>query len=193
MEQNLNDQQLARREKLRQLEELGIEPFGNAFKVTYHAAQLREQYGENSKEELEELNLQVSVAGRIMSKRRMGKLGFMHIQDKSGQIQIVVNKGVVGEDVYEIFKINDVGDIVGIEGQLVKTDSGELSVKALKYTHLSKSLRPLPEKFHGLTDIEERYRRRYVDLIMNEDSKRVAFLRPAIISCIRNYMSTQGF
>ncbi|MBR5048988.1 MAG: lysine--tRNA ligase [Erysipelotrichaceae bacterium] len=193
MEQNLNDQQLARREKMKQLKEMGIEPFGNAFKTTHHAEELHRLYGEMTKEELEELALDVTVAGRIMSKRRMGKLGFMHIQDKSGQIQIVVNKGVVGEDVYEIFKINDVGDIVGIEGQLVKTDSGELSVRAQKYTHLTKSLRPLPEKFHGLTDVEERYRRRYVDLIMNPDSKKVAFLRPAILRCIRNYMDSQGY
>lgn len=193
MEQNLNDQQLARRDKMNQLKELGIDPFGNAFDRTHLSKQLRDQYGEKTKEELEELNLEVTVAGRIMSKRRMGKLGFAHIQDKSGLIQIVVNKGVVGEEVYEIFKINDVGDIIGVSGQLVKTDSGELSVRAQKYTHLSKSLRPLPEKFHGLTDVEERYRRRYVDLIMNQDSKSVAFLRPAIIKCIRNYMDKQGY
>ena len=123
----------------------------------------------------------------------MGKLGFMHIQDKSGQIQIVVNKAVVGEEAYEIFKINDVGDFVGIEGYVVKTDAGELSVKAEKYTHLCKSLNPMPEKFHGLTNKEERYRRRYVDLFMNEESKRVAFLRPQIIKCIRQYMDQQNF
>ena len=128
-----------------------------------------------------------------MSKRRMGKLGFMHIQDKSGQIQIVVNKAVVGEEAYEIFKVNDVGDFVGIEGYVVKTDAGELSVKAEKYTHLCKSLNPMPEKFHGLTNKEERYRRRYVDLFMNEESKRVAFLRPQIIKCIRQYMDQQNF
>lgn len=123
----------------------------------------------------------------------MGKLGFMHIQDKSGQIQIVVNKAVVGEEAYEIFKVNDVGDFVGIEGYVVKTDAGELSVKAEKYTHLCKSLNPMPEKFHGLTNKEERYRRRYVDLFMNEESKRVAFLRPQIIKCIRQYMDQQNF
>ena len=122
----------------------------------------------------------------------MGKLGFMHIQDRDGQIQIVVNKGVVGEEVYEIFKASDIGDIIGIEGELVKTDSGELSVKAHTYTHLSKALRPLPEKFHGLTDVEERYRRRYVDLIMNEDSKRIALLRPKIIRAIQHYLDGQG-
>ena len=127
-----------------------------------------------------------------MTKRRMGKLGFMHIQDRDGQIQIVVNKGVVGEEVYEIFKASDIGDIIGIEGELVKTDSGELSVKAHTYTHLSKALRPLPEKFHGLTDVEERYRRRYVDLIMNEDSKRIALLRPKIIRAIQHYLDGQG-
>ena len=145
-----------------------------------------------TKEELAEIALNISVAGRIMTKRRMGKLGFMHIQDRDGQIQIVVNKGVVGEEVYEIFKASDIGDIIGIEGELVKTDSGELSVKAHTYTHLSKALRPLPEKFHGLTDVEERYRRRYVDLIMNEDSKRIALLRPKIIRAIQHYLDGQG-
>ncbi len=193
MEQNLNDQQLARREKMKQLEEKGIYPFGNAYTRTHLAKQLRDQYGDSTVEDIEAVNLTVSVAGRIMSKRRMGKLGFMHIQDKSGTIQIVVNKGTVGEDVYEIFKINDVGDFVGIEGTLAKTKAGELSVLCEKYTHISKSLRPLPEKFHGLTDKEERYRRRYVDLIMNEESKRVAFMRPQIIKCIRDYMDEQGF
>ena len=123
----------------------------------------------------------------------MGKIGFMHILDKTGRIQVVVKKQVVGDEVYELFKASDLGDIIGIRGNVIKTNAGELSVEVHEYTHLTKALRPLPEKFHGLTDKEERYRRRYVDLIMNDDSRKVAFLRPAIISCIRNYMSTQGF
>ena len=192
-ERVLNDQQQARRDKIAQLQQMGIYPFGNAYNRTHLAGQIREELGELSQQKIEEKHVEVKVAGRIMSKRRMGKLGFMHIQDKSGQIQIVVNKAVVGEEAYEIFKVNDVGDFVGIEGYVVKTDAGELSVKAEKYTHLCKSLNPMPEKFHGLTNKEERYRRRYVDLFMNEESKRVAFLRPQIIKCIRQYMDQQNF
>ena len=193
MAENFSDQELVRRQKMEELRAKGIDPFGKAYHRTHRSRQLRELFGDKTKEELEEINQHASIAGRIMSKRRMGKIGFMHIQDRDGSIQVVVKKQVVGDDVYELFKASDLGDIIGIEGTVIKTQAGELSVEAKEYTHLVKALRPLPEKFHGLTDKEERYRRRYVDLIMNEDSKRVAFLRPAIISCIRNYMSTQGF
>ncbi len=193
MEREFNDQQLVRRQKAKELAEKGIYPYGNAYKRTSDSGKIRDAYGECTKEELAEKDVEVSVAGRIMSKRRMGKIGFMHIQDKAGSIQIVVNKQVVGEDVYEIFKASDIGDIIGVKGTVVKTDSGELSVKAQEYTHLVKALTPLPEKFHGLTDKEERYRRRYVDLIMNEDSKRVAFQRPMILKTVRDYMDSQGF
>ena len=192
MEEKLNDQQIVRRQKMQDLRDKGIDPFGHAYHVTARSLELKNKYGEMTKEELEALNVEVSVAGRIMSKRRMGKLGFAHIQDRDGQIQIVVNKNIVGEDIYEIFKLNDLGDIIGIKGHVVKTDSGELSVKATEYTHLCKALRPLPEKFHGLKDVEERYRRRYVDLIMNEESRRIAFLRPRIIRAIQSYLDGQG-
>ncbi len=192
MTQNLSEQELVRRKKMQELKDKGIDPFGQAFERTHRSLDLRQTYGACSKEELEEKQVHVRVAGRIMTKRRMGKLGFMHIQDRDGQIQIVVNKGVVGEAVYEIFKANDIGDIVGIAGMVCKTDSGELSVKAEEYTHLSKALRPLPEKFHGLQDVEERYRRRYVDLIMNEDSRRIAMTRPKIIRAIQHYLDNQG-
>lgn len=189
----LNDQELARRQKMTALQEAGLDPFGQAYQRTCRSAEIRSLYSEKTAEELEALQTEVSIAGRIMSKRRMGKIGFMHILDRDGQIQVVVKKQVVGEEVYELFKQSDVGDIIGIKGLVIKTQAGELSVEVHEYTHLTKSLRPLPEKFHGLTDKEERYRRRYVDLIMNEDSRRVAFLRPAIISCIRSFMSSQGF
>ena len=192
MEQNLSEQELVRRQKMKDLIDKGIDPFGHAFMRTHRSADLKKLYGDKTKEELQELNVEASVAGRIMTKRRMGKLGFMHIQDRDGQIQIVVNKGVVGEEVYEIFKASDIGDIIGIKGEVVKTDSGELSVKAHEYTHLCKALRPLPEKFHGLTDVEERFRRRYVDLIMNEESRKVAMLRPKIIRAIQHYLDGQG-
>lgn len=192
MEQNLSEQEVVRRQKMQDLIDKGIDPFGHAYTRTHRSAQLKELYGDKTKEELLEMHVEASVAGRIMTKRRMGKLGFMHIQDRDGQIQIVVNKGVVGEEVYEIFKASDIGDIVGIKGEVIKTDSGELSVKAHEYTHLSKALRPLPEKFHGLTDVEERFRRRYVDLIMNEESRKVAILRPKIIRAIQHYLDGQG-
>ena len=189
----LTDQEQVRRDKMNALAEKGLDPFGQAYERTAFSGKIRADYAEKTLEELEALNVNVKIAGRIMSKRRMGKIGFMHIQDRDGSIQVVVKKQVVGDEIYELFKASDLGDIIGIEGTVIKTQAGELSVEAKEYTHLVKALRPLPEKFHGLTDKEERYRRRYVDLIMNEDSKRVAFLRPAIISCIRNYMSTQGF
>jgi len=189
----LNDQELARRQKMNALQEAGLDPFGQVYSRTAHSSDIRSAYADKSTEELEALQAEVSIAGRIMSKRRMGKIGFMHLLDKDGQIQVVVKKQVVGEEVYELFKQSDVGDIIGVKGFVIKTQAGELSVEVHEYTHLTKSLRPLPEKFHGLTDKEERYRRRYVDLIMNEDSRRVAFLRPAIISCIRSFMSGQGF
>ncbi len=192
MAENYSDQELVRRQKMQDLAAKGIKPFGHAYKRTHHSAELKNLYGNNTKEELEALQVNASVAGRIMSKRRMGKIGFMHLQDKEGQIQIVINKATVGDDVYEIFKASDIGDIIGIEGTVVKTDSGELSVRANTYTHLSKALRPLPEKFHGLTDKEERFRRRYVDLIMNDDARRIALTRPKIIRAIQRYFDGLG-
>ena len=192
MEQKLSEQELVRRQKMEDLRAKGIDPFGHAFARTHRSAQLREEYGEVSQEELEEKKIPCAIAGRIMTKRRMGKLGFMHLQDRDGQIQVVVNKGVVGEEVYELFKAADLGDIVGIEGYVCKTNTGELSVKAEKLEHLTKALRPLPEKFHGLQDVEERFRRRYVDLIMNEDSRKIAMLRPKIIRAVQHYLDGQG-
>ncbi|MEG0077961.1 MAG: lysine--tRNA ligase, partial [Anaerorhabdus sp.] len=192
MELNLSEQEVIRRQKMEELKEKGIEPFGAAYDRTHRSLEIKETYGEKTKEELEALDMHVKVAGRIMTKRRMGKLGFMHLQDRDGQIQIVINKAVVGEEVYEIFKASDLGDIIGIEGVVTKTDSGELSVKAHEYTHLTKALRPLPEKFHGLQDVEERFRRRYVDLIMNDASRKVAMLRPRIIRAIQHYLDGQG-
>ena len=128
-----------------------------------------------------------------MAKRIMGKASFVHIQDCDGKIQSYVSINDLGEESYQAFKEDDIGDIVGITGFVFKTRTGEISIHAKELTLLSKSLRPLPEKFHGLTDKEERYRRRYVDLIMNEEAKRVAFLRPRIIRCIQNFMDNRGF
>lgn len=199
MERKFNDQQLARRKKLDDLVAKGINPFGNAYTRTANSKIIKDTYGACSKEELEEKKVEVSIAGRIMSKRRMGKMCFMHVQDRYGLIQLVINKNDLGEEPYELVKASDVGDIVGIEGRVYRTNpteqnpQGELSVYVLKYTHLTKALNPFPEKFHGLTDIEERYRRRYLDLIMNEDSKRVAFMRPQVLNAIRSFLASRDF
>ncbi len=199
MERKFNDQQLARRKKLDDLRAKGINPFGNAYIRDNNSQSIKDAYSSLSKEELENNKVSVSIAGRIMSKRRMGKMCFMHIQDRFGHIQLVINKNDLGEEPYELVKASDVGDIVGIRGNVYRTNpteqnpKGELSVYVLEYTHLTKALNPFPEKFHGLTDIEERYRRRYLDLIMNEDSKKVALMRPQILNAIRAFLGSREF
>lgn len=190
---DLSDQEEARRQKMEQLRAEGIDPFGQAYDQTDHAADLRSQYGDDSAEDLVKEDVHVSIAGRIMTKRRMGKLGFVTLLDRSGRIQVVINQRIVGDAVYELFKSADLGDIIGVKGIVIKTQTGELSVEAHEYTHLCKALRPLPEKFHGLQDKEERYRRRYLDLIMNDRSREIAILRPRIIRAIQHYMDSQGY
>lgn len=192
-ERKFSEQELVRREKLKELVEKGIDPFGQRFDVTAYSKEIKETYGDKTHEELEELAIEVSVAGRIMTKRRKGKVCFMHIQDRDGQIQLYIRKDTVGEDVYEIIKKGDIGDIVGVKGTVFMTNTGECSIKVSSYTHLTKALRPLPEKYHGLTDVEERYRRRYVDLIMNEDARKIAFTRPKIIRSIQYYLDSKGY
>ena len=150
MAEKLTEQEKIRRQKMEELREKGIDPFGHAYARTHRSGDIKREYGECTKEELDEKNVTVKVAGRIMTKRRQGKAGFMHIQDLDGRLQIYVRKDDVGEDAYELFKKSDIGDIVGIEGTLMRTNTGELSVHAKVYTHLTKALRPLPEKFHGL-------------------------------------------
>ena len=189
----INDQQQARIDKMNQLREMGIDPFGQGYDQTHHAAEIYANYGDVTMEELEKADHEVSIAGRIMSKRRMGKLGFIHLLDRSGRIQVVINQRIVGDDIYNLFKMSDLGDIIGVKGRVIKTMAGELSVEVHEYTHLCKALRPLPEKFHGLQDKEERYRRRYLDLIMNDSSREVALLRPRIVSAIRHYMDSHGY
>lgn len=187
------EQELVRREKLDYLVGKGINPFGSRFDVTSNSKEIKEACSDKTNEELEEMNMQVRVAGRIMTKRGKGKAGFMHIQDKYGQIQIYVKLDNVGEEEYDLFLRADLGDIVGIDGTVFRTHMGELSIKCTKYTHLVKALRPLPDKYHGLVDVEERFRRRYVDLIMNEDARRVAFARPKIIRSIQSYLDNLGY
>ena len=187
------EQELVRREKAENLRNMGMDPFGHRFDVTSNSKKIKETFDSLSKEQLEEEKNEVIVAGRIMNKRRSGKAGFMDIQDKFGNIQIYISINDVGEEEYELYKSCDLGDIIGITGWVCKTNTGALTIHATKYTHLVKALKPLPEKFHGLTDVEERYRRRYVDLIMNDNSKRIAFLRPKIIRTIQNFMDGRGF
>lgn len=187
------DQEIVRREKADTLREKGINPFGHKFIINSDSKEIKDQFDKFDKEELEAKQKHVIIAGRIMSKRRSGKAGFMHIQDKHGKIQIFISLNNVGEENYELYKDSDLGDIIGIEGIVSRTNTGELTVKATKYIHLTKALRPLPEKFHGLTDIEERYRRRYVDLIMNEEARYIAFTRPKIIRKIQEILDNKDY
>ena len=192
-ELNLTEQEIVRREKMKDLLDKGIDPFGSRYERNSNTKDIKEKYQEKTREELEEIKAIVKIAGRIMTKRRQGKIGFMHIQDRFGQIQIFLRFDTLGEEQYDLFKVADIGDIVGIEGEVMKTQTGELSVKAMVYTHLTKALRPLPEKFHGLQDKEEARRKRYVDLIMNEDARRIAFARPRIVRGIQKYLDNLGF
>lgn len=191
--EELNDQLLVRRQKLNDIRAKGIDPFGQRFERTHLSSGVREEFDAFTKEELEEKENEVIVAGRIMTKRGKGKAGFAHIQDVAGQIQIYVRQDRVGEEAYDLFKHADLGDIVGVRGVVFKTNTGELSVKANEFTFLSKSLRPMPEKFHGLQDVEQRYRQRYLDLMTNPQSKETFITRSKIIRSIRNFLDGQGY
>ncbi|MDI7743837.1 lysine--tRNA ligase [Lysinibacillus fusiformis] len=191
--EELNDQLLVRRQKMTNIRENGMDPFGSRFERTHLSSDVVEQFDQFSKEELEENLREVVIAGRIMTKRGKGKAGFAHIQDLAGQIQIYVRKDHVGEEQYDLFNQADLGDIVGIRGNVFRTQVGELSVKAEEFTFLSKSLRPMPEKFHGLQDVEQRYRQRYLDLMTNAESKETFITRSKIIRAMRTYLDGQGF
>ncbi|MCB1750353.1 MAG: lysine--tRNA ligase [Gammaproteobacteria bacterium] len=183
-----------RREKLNRIRERGI-AFPNDFRRNVVAGELQAEYGARTAEELEKLAVRVKVAGRLMSRRIMGKASFVHIQDMSGRIQVFVQRDALPEGYYnQHFKKElDVGDIVGVEGQLFKTKTGELSIRCDEFRLLTKSLRPLPEKFHGLTDQEQRYRQRYLDLIMNEASQETFRIRTRIIQSMRNFLNGKSF
>lgn len=191
--EELNDQLRVRREKLNSLREKGLDPFGKRFERTNQTAELFTTYNDLSKEELAEKEVKVTIAGRIMTKRGKGKAGFAHIQDLSGQIQIYVRKDAVGDESYEIFNTADLGDIIGVSGTVFKTQVGELSIKAETFELLTKALRPLPDKFHGLKDIEQRYRQRYLDLIASPDSKKTFIARSKIIQSMRRYLDDNGY
>ena len=205
--QELSEILQVRRDKLKELQQNGADPFQiTKFNRTHTSKDICEGYSEEERTievhgeekqivaKISPLNGQiVTVAGRIMSKRGMGKVGFAHIQDIYGKVQLFVKKDILGEEAYNVFKKYDIGDIVGAEGEVFTTQTGEISIRVNSITLLSKSLQPLPEKFHGMTDTDMRYRQRYVDLIMNEDVKDTFIKRSKIISSIRRFLDGQGF
>lgn len=193
MEIKLTDQEIARRDKLEKYRTLGVDPFGEKFVRSDNAKSLHEKCDNLSDEELNDKNIVAAIAGRIISLRKMGKASFLTIKDLSGKMQGYVAIDVLGEDAYSVFKLADIGDIVGLEGKAMRTRTGELTLKVTKFTHLSKALKPLPEKFHGLTDVEERYRHRYVDLIMNDFAMEVAIKRTKIIRVLQRFLDNRGF
>ena len=186
-QQQIGDVVKVRHEKLSELVQNGMDPFViTKFDQKHHIGEIRENYADFE-------GKQVSVAGRIMAKRKMGSVSFGNVADVSGNMQIFVKRDTLGEDAYNLFKKYDIGDIVGIEGEVFTTEKGEISIRVEKVTLLSKSLQPLPEKFHGLVDTDLRYRQRYVDLIMNTDVKDTFIKRSNIIASIRRYLDGQGF
>jgi lysyl-tRNA synthetase class 2 len=197
-EQDIQEQELSellqiRRNKLDELRGLGIDPFGKKFERTHGAQDIINAYQDMTKEELEAKEVKVSIAGRIMQKRGMGKASFAHIQDLTGKIQIYVRQDTVDEVKYQAFDLLDLGDIVGVRGTVFKTKTGETSVKVKEIEVLTKSLLPLPEKYHGLKDVELRYRQRYVDLIMNPEVQQTFVSRSRIIQSMRRYLDSRGY
>jgi lysyl-tRNA synthetase class 2 len=189
---DINTQVAQRREKLNELRSKG-NAFPNAFRKDSFAEDLHETYDEKTAEELEALNKTVSVAGRMMLCRVMGKASFLHLQDMTGKIQLYVKKGELPEGVYEDFKRWDLGDILGAKGTVFKTQKGELSVKVTELCLLTKALQPLPDKFHGLSDQELRYRQRYVDLIANEEARKIFAVRFEVVSVLREFLTAHRF
>ncbi len=186
-EQDLNEILKVRREKLKELQDNGMDPFQiTKYDRTHNSVEILDNFDSLEGKE-------VSVAGRLMSKRIMGKASFCHVQDRDGKIQSYVARDAIGEEEYKLFKKMDIGDIVGIKGEVFKTKTGETSIHASSVVLLSKSLQPLPEKFHGLKDMDLRYRQRYVDLIVNPEVKNTFMLRSKIISTIREFLDSRGY
>lgn len=184
----LNDQMLVRRQKLDKIRALGVEPYGQKFNWDHHAADIR-----RDAEELEKNETHVRIAGRIMIRRGQGKTAFCVLRDQSGDIQVYFKRDELPEKEWALFKLVDIGDILGIEGTVFTTHTGELTVRVLHFTMLSKSLRPLPEKWHGLTDKEQRYRQRYLDLIMNPEVRETFVKRAAMMAAIRKWYTDHNF
>ncbi|MDD9272073.1 lysine--tRNA ligase [Paenibacillus sp. GCM10023248] len=192
-EVELNELLVIRRNKLDELRGLGVDPFGSKYVRTHTTQEILDAYGEKTKEELDEEHHEVSIAGRIMQKRGMGKASFAHIQDITGKIQIYVREDALDANKYKAFDLLDLGDMVGVQGVVFKTKTGETSIKVKSLEVLTKSLLPLPDKFHGLSDVELRYRQRYVDLIMNQDVQQTFILRSKIIQSMRRYLDSLGY
>lgn len=184
----LNDQMIIRREKLDKIRALGVEPYGQKFEWDHHAADICKEA-----EQLEKDETHVRIAGRIMIRRGQGKTAFCVLRDQTGDIQVYFKRDELPENEWALFKLVDIGDILGIEGTVFTTHTGELTVRVLHFTMLSKSLRPLPEKWHGLTDKEQRYRQRYLDLIMNPEVRETFVKRAAMMSAIRKWYTDHGF
>ncbi|MDA8170077.1 MAG: lysine--tRNA ligase [Nitrospiraceae bacterium] len=194
MSEPANEQIEQRLKKLEEMKALGMEPYAGPFDAKDHALPLLEKYGGKPKEELEADPPQVSVSGRLMAIRDFGKASFVHLQDSTGRIQLYLKKDVMGEDAYSVYKkFVDIGDIIGVSGPLFKTRTGELTIEAKEFRLLSKSLRPLPEKWHGLQDVETRYRQRYLDLVANPQVKETFRLRSVIIKALRDFFEKEGF
>jgi lysyl-tRNA synthetase, class II len=192
-QEELNDQLQVRRDKMNAMRERGLDPFGKRYDRSHTIKELVEQYAELEKEDLEAKDVSVTLAGRIMTKRGKGKAGFANIQDLTGQIQVYVRVDAIGAEAYEVFDSSDLGDIIGVKGTLFKTKVGELSVKVQEFEFLTKALRPLPDKFHGLKDVEQRYRQRYLDLIMSQESRSTFITRSKIIQSMRRYLDNHGY
>ncbi len=189
----LEDDLLSQRaQRASQIEKLGYRPYGQAFEFTHTIPQVREAYGEKSAEDLS-TTVSVRIAGRIITLRRMGKAGFAHLQQNGQRLQVYIKKDAVNERDFELYQLLDLGDIIGVEGYLFRTRAGELSVHVEKLFFLSKILLSLPEKWHGLEDVETRYRQRYLDLISNPDVQKVFVTRAKIISALRRELETRGF
>ncbi|HVV68280.1 MAG TPA: lysine--tRNA ligase [Gammaproteobacteria bacterium] len=189
---DINEQIAQRRSKLQDLREAG-NAFPNDFRKDAFASDLLEQFADKTDAELEIMARTVRVAGRIMTRRVMGKASFVHLQDMTGRIQLYVKQEILSDAIYEQFKHWDLGDIIGAEGVLFKTKTGELSIKVTELYLLTKALQPLPDKYHGLADVEMRYRQRYVDLIANEDARRIFKTRSAVVSGIRDFFTTRRY
>ncbi|MFQ5455064.1 MAG: lysine--tRNA ligase [Nitrospirota bacterium] len=188
-----NDQQTQRIEKVSALRDMGIDPYGQRFSVKDSAGSIIEMHSSNTKEELEKEEVSVTIAGRIIALRKFGKAAFAHVRDKSDKIQVYFKKEILGEKLFSLFKMLDIGDFVGISGILFKTKTDELTIQVNELTLLCKALMPLPEKWHGLTNIEIRYRQRYLDMIANPAVKEIFIKRGRIIELIRSFLNKNGF
>jgi len=191
--EDYNDLIQQRFKKLAEISAMGKRPYAGRYAVTASSQQLLAAHGSLNKEDLEKERTTVSLAGRIVALRSFGKACFCHIQDGSGKIQLYFQKNTLGEELFNLFKKLDIGDFIGVKGFLFRTRTDELTVDVEQFELLAKSLRPLPEKWHGLTDVEIRYRQRYVDLIVNPEVKEVFLLRTKIIQSLRTFLNTRGF